>query len=162
VSAIDAIAAVTARLQTIEALGPNVFDMVRNAVTDADLYKLFVVTQGQKRQVLAWQVTRKATAPKDEALSAMSRTHRIEITGYMSFQDGITEPIFQQLIEYLCAAFDSYADGSARRRFVSEQYPYGQFDWSGPMEVADVGHAMLRDILVHRTQLFYPIREYPL
>jgi hypothetical protein len=95
-------------------------------------------------------------------MSAMGRTHTIEISGFMSYQDGVSEPVFQQLIEDVCAAFDSYADGSARRRFVSDAYPLGQFEWTGPMQVIAVRLGMLGSVLVHAALLNYQVHEFPL
>jgi hypothetical protein len=165
-SAATAVAAVTARLAAVEGVGPNVYDMVRAAVTSAQFTQIFVdaTTNPAQPLVRAWQVTREATQAKDEDLNAMSRTHQVMMTGFMGFQDGVSEPIFQALIESVCAAFDSYAQptGSALRRFVSEEYPQGQFDWSGPTNVESVKLGMLGSVLVHAARLVYPVREFPL
>ncbi len=161
-SAIDAVTAVWTRLKTVPGVGPNVYNMLREAKTDLEFQQLFVdATQAQKI-VRAWRVTRTATQPRDEVMSAMSRTHTVEISGFMSYQDGVSEPIFQQQIETICAAYDSYSDGSALRRFVSPTYPNGQFDWSGPMQVVAVRLGMLGNVLVHAALLNYPVREFPL
>ncbi len=147
-SAATATAAVTARLAAVAGVGPNVYDMVRAAITDAEFKQLFE----NGSQVLAWQVTRESTTAKDEAMQAMSRTHNIAITGFLSFKDGVSEPVFQALIESICAAFDPYE----LRHF------NGQFDWSGPTQVEAVKLGMLGSVLVHAARLVYPVREFPL
>jgi hypothetical protein len=165
-SAFDAVNAVEARLAAVAGVGPNVYNMTRAAITDLEFKQIFIdaVTTPGTQIVRAWQVTREATAAKDEEMNAMSRTHQVVMTGFMGFQDGVSEPIFQQLIETVCAAFDTYAQptGSALRRFVSAQYPNGQFDWSGPTQVEFVKLGMLASVLVHAARLVYPVREYPL
>jgi hypothetical protein len=166
VSALDAVDAVTTRLAAVEGVGPHVYNMTRAAVTDAQFKAIFVdaTTNPEAPIVRAWQTTREATRAADENLNAMSRTHQVVISGFMSFQDGVSEPIFQALVESVCAAFDTYAQptGSALRRFVSEAYPQGQFDWSGPMQVEFVKLGMLGSVLVHAARLVYPVREFPL
>jgi hypothetical protein len=163
-SAIDAVEAVWNRLKAIDGVGPNVYNMLRNSKTDGEFQQIFVdaITDPTKPIVRAWRVTRVGTDPRDEVMGAMSRTHNVEISGFMSYQDGISEPIFQQLIETICAAYDSYADGSARRRFVDSDHPNGQFDWSGPMKVSGPRLGMLGSVLVHAAILNYPVREFPL
>jgi len=165
-SAETAVAAVTTRLAGVEGVGPHVYNMVRAAITSDQFTAIFVdaVTNPAQPLVRAWQVMREATQAKDEDTNAMSRTHTVVMTGFMGFQDGVSEPIFQALIETICAAFDTYAQptGSALRRFVSEAFPQGQFDWSGPTNVESVKLGMLGSVLVHAARLVYPVREFPL
>ena len=165
-SAIDAVTAVWNRLKGVEDVGPNVYNMVRAAVTEGEFQQIFVdaTTNPSKPIVNAWQVTREATDSRDEQINAMSRTHEVVMYGYMGFQDGVSEPIFQALIERVCVAFDTYAQptGSSLRRFVSEQFPLGQFDWSGPTKVESVKLGMLGNVLVHAARLIYTVREFPL
>jgi hypothetical protein len=170
VSAIDAVTAVWTRLKAVEGIGPNVYNMVRASITDAQFQAIFVnatpstLNPPQPNIVQAWQVTREATDAKDEVENAMSRTHQVVMYGYMGFQDGVSEPIFQALIEAVCAAFDTYAQptGSRLRRFVSDEFPMGQFDWSGPTQVESVRLGMFGNVLVHAARLCYPVREFPL
>jgi hypothetical protein len=166
VSAQTAVAAVTARLAAVVGVGPNVYDMTRASVTSQQFEAIFVdaTTNPSQPLVRAWQVTREATRAADEDLNAMSRTHQIVMSGFMGFQDDVSEPVFQALIETICAAFDPYSQptGSALRRFVSEEFPLGQFDWSGPTQVESVKLGMLGNVLVHAARLVYPVREYPL
>jgi hypothetical protein len=163
-SAVDAVTAVWNRLKTVDGVGPNVYNMLREAATDLQFNQLFVdaTTDPSHKIVRAWRVTRTATQGRDETMAAMSRTHTVEISGFMSYQDGVSEPIFQQLVEDVCTAFDSYADGSARRRFVSDTYPQGEFEWSGPTQVLAVRLGTLGSVLVHAALLNYPVHEYPL
>ena len=153
-SAIDAIDAVTDRLQTVEGIGPNVYNMVRAAFTDAQFKAIFEdwTTNPQQGLVSAWQVTREATAGKDEVMQAYSRTHSIVMTGFMGFKDGVSEPVFQQLVESICAVFDP----------LSGRHFDGKFDWSGPTNVEAVKLGMLGSVLVHAARLVYPVKEFPL
>lgn len=163
-SAVDAVTAVWTRLKAVEGVGPNVYNQMRLAVTDAAYKQIFVDAQNSPGLVLAWRVTREATRAQDEQLNAMSDTHQIVVLGNMSYQDGVSEPVFQALVETIRAAFNPYSQptGSSLRRFVSEQYPLGQFDWSGPMSVEYVKPGMLGSVLVHEAKLVYPVREFPI
>jgi hypothetical protein len=163
-SAVDAVTAVWERLKTVSGIGPNVYNMLRQANTDADFQQLFVdaTTDPANKIVHAWRVTRTATQARDEVMSAMGRTHTVEVSGFMSYKDGVSEPVFQQLIEDVCEAFDSYADGSARRRFVSVAHPLGQFEWTGPMQVIAVRLGTLGNVMVHAALLNYQVHEFPL
>jgi len=165
-SAIDAVTAVWTRLKTVDGVGPNVYNLVRAAVTDLEFRQIFIDATSKPSQpiVSAWQVTREATVAKDKETNAMSRTHQVVMYGYMSFKDGVSEPIFQALVESVCAAFDTYAQptGSSKRRFVSVAFPGGQFDWSGPTQVESVKLGMLGNVLVHAARLCYPVEEFPL
>jgi len=163
-SATDAVTAVWTRLKTVDGVGPNVYNMVRAAVTDLEFKQIFIdaATNPSQPIVSAWQVTREATVGKDTELNAMTRTHQVVMYGYMGFKDGVSEPVFQQLVEDVCAAYDSYALGSDLRRFVSDTFPRGQFDWSGPTQVESVKLGMLGNVLVHAARLVYPVQEFPL
>jgi hypothetical protein len=162
-SALDAIDAVWTRLKTVDGVGPNVYNMVRESVTTAAFNEIFVDSTDPANKIIkAWRVTRSATSAQDKSMGAMSRSHTIEISGFMSYQDNVTEPVFQEIVENVCAAFDSYADGSARRRFVDDAHPQGRFDWSGPMQVLSIRLGMLGDKLVHAVLMQYQVVEYPL
>jgi hypothetical protein len=39
-------------------------------------------------------------------MNTESDTHDIEISGFMAFQDGVSEPIFQQVIENIRSPFN--------------------------------------------------------
>ena len=153
-SALTAVAAVTTRLAAVAGVGPNVYNMTRAAVTDAEFRALFVdaTTNPAAPIVNAWQVTREGTQAKDEAMNAMRRTHSVVISGFMGFKDGVSEPVFQALVETVCAAFDPY----------SQRHFGGQFDWSGPTQVEFVKLGMLGSVLVHAARLVYPVQEFPL
>jgi hypothetical protein len=163
-SALDAVSAVWTRLKTVDGVGPNVYNMLRQATTDAAFKQIFVDASTNPAQpiVRAWRVTRVGTAGKDEELQAMSRTHNVEVSGFMSFQDGVSEPIFQQVIENISDAFDPLDGGSNLRRFVSAQYPQGQFDWSGPFQIVGPRVGTLSSVVVHSVVMNYPVREFPL
>lgn len=163
-SAIDAVTAVWNRLKTVDGIGPNVYNMVRASISDDQFQSIFVDAALTPNRVQAWMVTREATGAKDDELNAMSRTHQVVMYGYMGFQDNVSEPIFQQMVEDVCAAFDSYAQptGSRLRRFVSDEFPMGQFDWSGPTQVESLKLGMFGNVLVHAARLVLPVREFPL
>lgn len=163
-SAVDAVTAVWTRLKTVEGVGPNVYNMLREAKTDKEFQQLFVdaTTDPEAKIVRAWRVTRVGTKAQDKAMQAMSRTHNIEISGFMSYQDGVSEPVFQQAIENISDAFDPLSGGSGLRRFVSEAFPNGQFDWSGPLQITGPRLGTLGSYLVHAVLLNYPVEEFPL
>lgn len=164
-SAQDAVTAVWTRLKSVAGVGPNVYNMLREANTDAAFKQIFVdaTTDPTKPIVRAWRVTRTATRGLDKEMNAMGRIHQIEISGFMSYQDGVSEPIFQQLIEDISQAFDPLGgNGSALRRFVDGDHPAGQFDWSGPFHIQGPRLGMLRNVLVHAVLMIYPVEEYPL
>ena len=164
-SAVAAVQAVCDRLKTVAGVGPNVYNMLRESQTDGAFKQLFIdaTTDPANPIVRAWRVTRTATAGRDEAMNAMKRTHTLEISGFMSYKDGVSEPIFQQLIEDISAAFDPLGgNGSTLRRFVDGDHPGGQFDWSGPMQVVAVRLGLLGSTLVHAALINYPVEEFPL
>lgn len=163
-SAVDAVTAVWTRLKAIEGVGPNVYNMLRQSINDAQFNAIFVdaTTNPAKPIVRAWRVTRVATASRDESMNATKETHNVEISGFMSFQDNVSEPIFQELIETIKGQFNPLAGGADLRRFVSEAYPNGQFDWSGPMQVTGPRLGTLGNVLVHAVLMNYPVEEYPL
>ena len=151
-SALDAVNAVCDRLKTVPGVGPNVYNMLREAKTDAEFQALFIdaVTDPANKIIRAWRVTRTATQGRDEVMNAMSRTHTVEISGFRSYHDGVSEPEFQGVIEAISDAFDPLGEnGSAVRRFVSAQYPQGQFDWSGPLQIMGPRLGTLGSALVH-------------
>ena len=164
-SALDAVTAVWTRLKAVEGVGPNVYNMLRQSTTDAQFKTLFVdaVTDPANPIVRAWRVTRVGTAGRDESLNAAKRTHNIEISGFMGYVDGTSEPIFQQVIENISEAFDPLgANGSNLRRFVDSDHPAGQFDWSGPFQIVGPRLGLLGNVLVHAVVMNYPVEEYPL
>lgn len=163
-SAVDAVDAVWTRLKTVEGVGPNVYNMLRQAVTDMQFKQIFIDAQTDPANpvVRAWRVTRVGTAGRDQNMQAMKRIHKLEISGFMSFQDGVSEPIFQQVVENISEAFDPLNGGSDLRRFVSQQHPNGQFDWSGPFQIEGPRLGTLGNVLVHAVVMTYPVEEYPL
>lgn len=164
-SAIDAVTAVWMRLKGIDGVGPNVYNMLREANTDAEFKSLFVdaVTDPTKPIIRAWRVTRVGTSGKDSPfMNAESDTHNIEISGFMSYQDGVSEPEFQQVIENIRLAFNPLGNGSNSRRFVDGTYPQGQFDWSGPLQITGPRLGQLGSVLVHAVLMNYPVQEFPL
>lgn len=164
-SALDAVAAVYNRLKTIDGVGPHVYDMLREANTDAAFKQIFVdaTTDPTKPVVRAWRVTRVGTAGKDSPfMNAEADTHNIEISGFMSYQDGVSEPLFQQVIENIRLAFNPLGNGSNSRRFVDSDHPEGQFDWSGPLQIVGPRLGMLGSVLVHAVLMNYPVQEFPL
>lgn len=166
-SALDAVAAVYNRLKTIDGVGPKVYDMLRQSVTDAEFKQIFVdaATDPANPIVRAWRVTRVGTAGKDSPfMNAESDTHDIEISGFMSFKDGVSEPIFQGVIENIRLAFNPLGggNGSSLRRFVDADHPQGQFDWSGPLQIVGPRLGTLGNVLVHAVLMNYPVQEFPL
>lgn len=165
-SAIAAVEVVYNRLKDVEGVGPNVYDMLRNATTDAAFKQIFVdaVTDPSAPIVRAWRVTRVGVAGKDSPfMNSESDTHNVEISGFMAYQDGISEPIFQQVIENIRLAFNPLSSaGSTLRRFVDSGHPQGQFDWSGPLQIAGPRLGMLGSALVHAVLMNYPVQEFPL
>jgi hypothetical protein len=161
---VDAVTAVWERLKTIPGVGPNLYNMLRESKTDAEFKQIFIdaATDPAQPIIRAWRVTRSASQGRDETMAAMGRTHTIEISGFFGYRDGVSEPIFQQLIEDICAAFDSYSDGSARRRFVDDTHPQGRFEWSGPTQVMGPRLGTLGSALVHAVLINYPVHEFPL
>ena len=165
-SAMDAIDAVCDRLKTIDGIGPNVYNMLRNAVSEAQFKQLFVdaATDPANPIVHAWRVTRVGFIDRDEAMNAVRRIHSIEISGFMSFKDGITEPIFQGVVDAIADAFDPLGggNGSHLRKFVDADHPDGRFDWSGPMTGTGPRLGTLGNVVVHAMVLNYPVEEFPL
>jgi hypothetical protein len=153
-SASTAIAAVYDRLKTVTGVGPNVYDQIRFSNDDAQFRALFMdaLTDPDAPIIRAWMVSREASSAKDAEMQAMIRTHKIVMTGYMAFQDNVSEPLFQAQIEAICAAFLPYT----ARHFDN------QFDWSGPPEVEGVKLVFFGSVLCHAVRIIHPVQEFPL
>jgi hypothetical protein len=143
-SAVDAVDAFVARLNTVANVG-TVYNQMRNAITDSQFKQLFV-TNGQ---VLVWQVTREGTTERDDESQLVQDTHEIVAYGWMGFQDGVSEPIFQQLIESIRDAF----------RPLESRTFNGAFAWSGPMQCQGPKLVMFTDKLCHYVRLVHPFQE---
>jgi hypothetical protein len=165
-SALTAVDAVWNRLKVIDGVGPNVYNMLRNSKTEGEFKQIFLdaTTDPDHPIVRAWRVTRVGTMGKDSPfMNTESDTHDIEISGFMAFQDGVSEPIFQQVIENIRFAFNPLSvQGSAIRRFVDDAHPLGQFDWSGPLQIVGPRLGMLGQTMVHAVLMNYPVQEFPL
>jgi hypothetical protein len=153
-SAQTAIAAVYALLKTVPGVGPNVYDQIRFSNDDATFRKLFVdaVTDPAAPIVRTWMVTREGTPSKDEAMQAYRDTHNIVMTGFMAFQDGVSEPIWQVQIDTIRAIFGAFAN----RHFGN------QFDWSGPPQAEGVKLVFFGNVLCHSVRIIHPVQEFPL
>ena len=153
-SAITAIAAVYTLLKTVPGVGPNVYGQIRFSNDDAKFKALFVdaLTDPSAPVVRTWMVSREASPSKDEEMQAYSRTHNIVMTGFMAFQDSVSEPIWQQQIEAICDVFGAFAN----RHFG------GQFDWSGPPQAEGVKLVFFGNVLCHAVRIVHPIKEFPL
>lgn len=153
-SAQTAITAVYNLLKTVEGVGPNVYDQIRFSNEPAQFDALFVdsITNPGTPFVHTWMVSREASAAKDEVMQALSRTHNIVMTGYRSFKDDVSEPLWQEEIEAVAAAFLPYDI----RHFA------GAFDWSGPPQVEGVKLVFFGSVLCHSARIIHPVREFPL
>jgi hypothetical protein len=153
-SAQTAIAAVYALLKTVPGVGPNVYDQIRFSNDDATFNALFVdaVTNPAAPIVRTWMVSRESTPSKDEAMQAYRDTHNIVMTGFMSFQDGISEPIWQAQIDAIRAIFGAFAN----------RHLGGLFDWSGPPQAEAVRVVFFRNVLCHSVRIIHPVQEFPL
>jgi hypothetical protein len=153
-SAITAIAAVYGLLKTVPGLGPNVYDQIRYTNDDAEFNALFVdsTTDPTAPIVHTWMVSRESTPASDEAMQAMSQTHTIVMTGYRSFKDGISEPLWQAEIDAICDVFRPY----------SARHFGNKFDWSGPPQVEGVKPVFFRNVLCHTVRIIHPVKEFPL
>lgn len=153
-SATDAVAAVYGLLRTVSGLGPNVYDQIRFAKDDAAFNAVFVdrVTNPAHPAVHAWMVTWEGSTAGDDFMQAMSRTHSVVMVGYRSFQDGVTDSIWQAEVESIASVFAPYAG----RQFA------GKFDWSGPPKVENVKLVFLGNVLCHTARIVHQVREFPI
>jgi hypothetical protein len=149
VSGVDAVAAVVAKLETVSEIGA-VYNMMGSAPDEA----AFKARYSDGTMIHAWEVTREASKGIDnaEAMNAMSRTEQVVIYGYMSFKNGVSEPVFQALIDSICAVFDPLAG----RQLGGTCY------WSGPLEVDGPKFARLGNYLVHFVRMTYPVTQFPI
>jgi hypothetical protein len=143
VSGVDAVAAVVAKLETVSEIG-SVYNMMGSAPDEA----AFKARYSDGTKIHAWEVTREASKGIDnaEAMNAMSRTEHVVIYG------GVSEPIFQALIDSICAVFDPLAG----RQLGGEYY------WSGPLDVDGPKFARLGNYLVHFVRMTYPVTQFPI
>ena len=153
-SALDAVAAVYGLLRTAPGLGPHVYDQIRYTNDDAAFKSTFVDSETDPAHpiVHTWMVTRESSQAKDPTMQATSRTHNVVMVGYRSFQDGITEPLWQAEIESIVALFAPLAS----RRFND------QFDFSGPPSVEAVKPVFFGNYLCHMARIVHPVQEFPI
>lgn len=152
-SAQTATEAVYNLLKTVAGVGPNVYDRIRFSNNDLQFNALFKdATDPAAAFVHTWMVSREASAARDEAMQAMSRTHTIVMNGFRAFQDPDSEPLWQAEIEAICDAFYPY----------SARHFGGAFDWSGPPEVQGVKLVFFGSVLCHAARIVHTVREFPL
>jgi hypothetical protein len=146
---VDAVAAVVERLQSVSAIG-QVYNMLGSAPDEST----FKARYSDGTKIHAWEVTREGSKGLDNAENenAMSRTEHVVIYGYMSFKNGESEPVFQALVDAVCAAFDPLAG----RQFGGAYY------WSGPLDVDGPKFARLGNYLVHFVRMTYPVTQFPI
>lgn len=148
-SGVAAVDAVAARLETVTGIG-QVYNMMGAPKDEA----AFKARYSDGTKILAWEVTREGSQGKDqhEGSTAMARIEQVVIYGYMSFKEGVSEPLFQALVDSVCDAFDPLH----LRQFD------GAFDWSGPLDVDGPKFARLGNYLVHYVRMVYPVRQFPI
>jgi len=153
-SATSAIAAVYNLLKTVEGVGPNVYAQIRYSNDDAAFNALFVdaTTDPTAPIVRTWMVSREGSDPSDRAMQAWSDTHNIVMTGFMSFKDGVSEPVWQAQIDAIRAVFGAFAN----------RHLDGSFDWSGPPRAEGVKLVIFRNVLCHTVRIIHPVQEFPL
>jgi hypothetical protein len=127
--------------------------MIRFSNDDALFKTLFVdaTTDPAEPIVRTWMVSREASPALDQAMQAWKATHNIVITGFMSFQDGVSEPVWQAQIDAITATFGAFADRHL-----------GGFDWSGPPTVEGVKLVFFGNVLCHTARIIHPVQEFPL
>ena len=149
-----AIAAVYAHLRTVAGIGPKVYDQIRFSNDDAQFRALFA--DGETHQgapfIHTWMVTREAIPAKDEAMQAMSQTHNIVMVGYRSFQDNVSEPLWQAEVDAICAAFKPF----------NARHFNNQFDWSGPPQAEGIKLVFFGSYLCHTARIIHPVKDFPL
>ena len=147
-----AVAAAAARLETVAGIGP-VYNMLSDAVQEAQFKARF----SDGTRIHAWEVTREGSTSVDETAQAYSRAQQVVMHGYYSFKDGVSEPVFQALVDAVCLVFDPFAE----RRFPDGE-GNAQFDWTGPLQIEGPKFAMKGNYLIHYVRMVFPMREYPL
>lgn len=153
-SASTAITAVYNLLKTVAGVGPNVYPMIRYSNDDLDFNALFVdsATAPAAPFVHTWMVSREASPGADQEMQAWKATHNIVMTGFRSFKDGVTEPLWQAEIDAVEAVFGAFAN----------RHLGGAFDWSGPPQVEGVKLVFFRNVLCHTARIIHQVQEFPL
>lgn len=129
----------------------KVYNMLADKTNDLDFAKRYSIGG----RIFAFEVTREDSAGNDgETTNAVSRMHGIVAYGWMSYKDGISEPIFQAAMDAITAVFDP--PDSNTRTFA------GQCDWSGPLQVQGPKFGNIGGVLCHFARLTYPIKLFPI
>lgn len=158
-SAKNAIAAFTAVLKGVAATGPKVYDQIRYSRDPEGFTALFVDAQTDPANpfVHTWMITREATRGADKVMQAAGATHQVVATGFRAFQDGVSEPQWQDELDQIFAALIPYL-GRHMAAEGNEQY----FDWSGAPQIEGVKMAFFGTVLCHTARIIMPFEEFPL
>ena len=146
--------AVVTRLRSIIGSNANVWDMLSDTTTE----KAFKDRYVNAGKVHAWEVTREASNEiEGNQIAAVTVVETIVIYGYMSYQDGVSEPLFQAEVDAIGAAFRP----PSARRFDDVPAVAGQIDWSGPLSIDGPKPGRLGQALIHYVRMTYPVNFYP-
>ena len=149
-SGVAATKAVTERLRTIV---PNakVWDTL-DSTTDP---KAFAERFTRDKVIHCYEVTREGSTPVEtESVQQIKRREGVTIYGYYSFQQNVSEAIFQAEIDAICAAFDP----PRLRRFPEE---YG-IEWSLAPTVEGPRIGRLSQYIVHFARIIIPVEFDPI
>lgn len=150
----QATAAVTARLTNVLNGAANVWDFM-SSPTDPAAFALRFQNQ-QKLHV--YEVTREGSTPDETgSVNSLRRNEAVVIYGYLAYQDGVSEPIFQAEIDSIIAAFDP----ETSRTFAVET-PDSNIEWSQAARVEGPRIARFGQYLVHFVRITIIVEFNPI
>lgn len=175
----NAVVALTDVLRALPATGPNVYDQIRYAREDGAFDTLFLdQTVPATPFVHTWMVTREGTRGADLTMQAAKATHTVVATGFRSFEDNISEALWQAELDTIFGALIGYIgrheqaavltndagvvitdDGGAA---ITTLDGVTYFDWSGPPVIEGVKLVFFGKYLCHTARLIMPFEEFPL
>lgn len=139
------LAKIKSTLEGVTDIG-QVHDYVRWNADWSDMLTMF--RDSSTAQIRFWDITRKRTAEEARSGRTNYRTHIFRIRGFMSLDDSeSTEKTFQDLIEQVVAVFRNQPTLGGVALTVE------------PLQVDNVDHAVVTDILCHMVESTISIVE---
>ncbi len=155
-----ATAVVAARLTGVVGATANVWNMLGNPVDEAS----FKARYANASTIHAYEVTREGSVPDEgKDASAIARGETVVIYGYLAYQDGVSEPIFQAEVDAICAAFDPPSQRSFAAELAAlELAANPNLDWSSAPRVEGPRIGKLGPVLVHYVRIVVDVTFSPI
>lgn len=131
-------------LEGVDGIG-TVYDSLRKTSSDTKFKEAFM----KDGKINSWLITRESSMTDDgQQTGTTTDTHGLVVLGYYGFEDGVSEPVLQALVDSVRRAFNKLST----RRFAEGVY------WSGPMQAPSIYLANFGGKLCHVVRLTWPVQ----